>query len=177
LSGNVDLAAKTVCLLEIAPHSGFLPLLCKRLDVRRRRVRFRKRPESEQLQPPPQRRGSPATPPKVEERESLRRVEVVVEDADQLVSLELFRLVLEADEVVAERLRLCCRLRHHLVAEVDRLAPVGGHEEEQDRLAPPLLERVPKGDDVPERLRHLLAGQLQQPVVHPHPRKLAACAP
>ena len=112
----------------------------------------------------------------MEERQRVRCVEVVVEHAGELIPLRLLRLMLEPDEVVAERLSLRPCLREHRVAEVDRLAPVSRQEEEQDRLAPPLLDRVAKGDDVAERLRHLLAGQLQHPVVHPDARKLAAGA-
>ena len=117
------------------------------------------------------------SPPVVEERESFGRVEIVVEHAGERVALDFARLVLETHKVIAECLGLGARLRHHLVAEVDRLTPGPVHEEQQDGFTSPLLDRVAEGDDVAERLRHLLAGQLEQPVVHPHARELAACAP
>ena len=79
-----------------------------------------------------------------------------------------------AAEGVAEGLDLRRRLLHRLVGEVDRLAPVRGQEEEEHRLAAPLLEDVAQRGDVAERLRHLLAGELEHPVVHPDARELAA---
>src|SRR5439155_17143622 len=51
------------------------------------------------------------------------------------------------------------------------------HEVDEQRLAAPRLDRIPKRHDVAERLRHLLAGQPEHPVVHPDPGKLAARTP
>jgi hypothetical protein len=45
-------------------------------------------------------------------------------------------------------------------------------EEKEQRLAAPLVERVPQRHDVPNRLRHLLAGELEHPVVRPDLREL-----
>src|SRR5947207_6953839 len=172
----LDRAAEPICLVEVPACPGLAPLLREGDKIRRRRGRFGKAAQPEQRQSPTEGRCSAASPPVVEERQRVRCVEVVVEHAGELIPLRLLRLMLEPDEVVAERLSLRPCLREHRVAEVDRLAPVSRQEEEQDRLAPPLLDRVAKGDDVAERLRHLLAGQLQHPVVHPDARKLAAGA-
>src|SRR2546430_7712142 len=50
-----------------------------------------------------------------------------------------------------------------------------GEEEDQDRLRAPLLDDVMQRRDVSDRLRHLLADEFEQSVVHPETRKLAAC--
>ena len=77
-----------------------------------------------------------------------------------------------AAEDVAEALGLRRRLLEHLVRVVDRLAPVAAEEVDEQRLAAPLVQRLAQRDDVAERLRHLLAGEPQHPVVHPEPREL-----
>ena len=64
-------------------------------------------------------------------------------------------------EHVAEPFELRARLLERLVGVVDRLAPVAGQEEEEQRLAPPAVERVAERDVVAERLRHLLAAELR----------------
>ena len=48
------------------------------------------------------------------------------------------------------------------------------HEEEQRDLPSPCVEHVAKRDVVPERLRHLLAAELEHAVVHPELRELVA---
>ena len=58
-----------------------------------------------------------------------------------------------------------------VVREVDRLAPVRRHEEEQRDLSPPRVEHVADRDVVAERLRHLLAAELEHAVVHPDPAR------
>src|SRR6266576_1254928 len=50
-----------------------------------------------------------------------------------------------------------------------------GEEEDKDRLRAPLLDDVMQRRDVSDRLRHLLADEFEQSVVHPETRKLAAC--
>src|SRR5262249_61549715 len=117
-----------------------------------------------------------ACPPVVEERERLRCVEVLVEHSSELPAPDLPRFSLPADEEVTEGLGLRARLSDHFVVEVDRLSPLCGHEVEQDGLPTPLIDRVAKRDDVAERLRHLLASQLEHPVVHPHPGEIVAGA-
>src|SRR5581483_6076093 len=76
-----------------------------------------------------------------------------------------------APEDVPEALRLRGRLRHRLLREVDRLAPVAGEEEDEDGLAPPRVERLAERRDVADRLRHLLAGEAEHAVVRPDPRE------
>src|SRR5439155_11571204 len=137
----LDLAAQAVCLVEIAACPCLLPLLRKRDEGRGRRDRLGKVAEPEQLETPAQGRASATSSPVVEQRKGVRRVEVIVEDAGERAALDLLGFGLEADEVIAERLGLRARLHQDVVAEVDRLAPVGGHEVEQDRLAAPLLHR------------------------------------
>ena len=77
-------------------------------------------------------------------------------------------------ENVAEALSLCGRLLEHLVRVVDRLAPVAAEEVDEQRLAPPPVERLAQRDDVAEGLRHLLAGEPQHAVVHPDAGELAS---
>src|SRR5256886_8517655 len=172
----LDLAGRAVRPVETATCPCFLAVLRERDEAVGRRDRVGEVAEAEQIEAPTQGRRLTASPAVVEEREGARGVEVVVEHTGKRVAIDLPRLGIETDEVVAEGLGLCACLRHHLVAEVDRLAPGRVHEEEQDRLAPPFLDGLAKGDDVAERLRHLLAGQLEEPVVHPHARELAASA-
>ena len=73
--------------------------------------------------------------PAVHERQGLRRVEVVVERGLERgpVAARLAR----RSEDVPERLDLRLRLLEHLVVEVHRLAPVRGHEEEEQRPLSP----------------------------------------
>ena len=59
-----------------------------------------------------------------------------------------------------------------LVRVVHRLAPVRSEKQHEQRLRPPLVERVPQRDHVAERLRHLLAAEAEDPVVHPELREL-----
>ena len=44
---------------------------------------------------------------------------------------------------------------------------MAGHQEQQERLPPPPVERVADRDDVPFGLRHLHAGETEHPVVRP----------
>ena len=62
-------------------------------------------------------------------------------------------------------------LRHRLLRVVDRLAPRRGEEEDEDRLPPPLVERLTDRRHVAGRLRHLLARELEHPVVCPDRRE------
>ena len=77
-------------------------------------------------------------------------------------------------EGISERVAAGRGLRHRLLREVDRLAPGRGQEEDQHRLASPLVERLPDRRDVPERLGHLLAGEAEHPVVRPDLRERVA---
>ena len=61
--------------------------------------------------------------------------------------------------------------RQRLVRVVDRLRPVRGHEEDEQRLAPPPVERVAHRRDVALGLGHLLAGEAEHPVVRPQLRE------
>ena len=49
------------------------------------------------------------------------------------------------------------------------------HEEEKQRLPPPLVQYLLERLDAAERLRHLLAGQAQEAVVHPDMGELLTC--
>src|SRR6476619_5774034 len=51
---------------------------------------------------------------------------------------------------------------------------MAAEEIDEQGLAPMLLQRIAQRDDVADRLRHLLAGELQDPVVHPELRELVA---
>src|SRR5262249_37504487 len=110
----------------------------------------------------------------MEDRESVWCVEVIIEG-----SLEcLPRRGCSLWSVLVDRLSkaspLSSRLLQRLIREVDRLRPMRRHEEQQQRLAPPAIERLADGDDVPLRLRHLLAREPQHPVVRPDVRELVA---
>src|SRR5262249_24950981 len=74
-------------------------------------------------------------------------------------------------EDVAEALGLGGCLRHRLFREVDRVAPMTTEEEDQQRLAPPLVDRLADRRGVAAGLRHLLAGEAEHAVVRPHLRK------
>src|SRR3954471_18608789 len=78
------------------------------------------------------------------------------------------------NERVQEAGPLRLRLLKSLLGKVHRLAPVRAEKEQQERLASPRVDRVAQRDDVADRLRHLLAGELEHPVVHPEPCKLVA---
>src|SRR5436309_194208 len=94
-SRGESLAAKTIRFVEITACPRLSSLLREGNEVRRCRSRFGELAEPEQLQPPPQGRGSAASPPVVEERERLGRVEVVVEHAGERLAVDLFRLGFE----------------------------------------------------------------------------------
>src|SRR5262249_48455910 len=104
--------------------------------------RLGQRAETEQLETPAQRRRFAARTPVVEERERLRRVEIVVEHTRELLPSDLPRDTVPADEEVAKGLGLSPCLRDELVVEVDRLAPPRGHEVKKDRLLAPLVQRL-----------------------------------
>lgn len=57
-----------------------------------------------------------------------------------------------------------------LVREVERLAVVRRQQQQSDRLAGILVQELVHGEEVAERLAHLLAGDVQKAVVHPVPR-------
>jgi hypothetical protein len=107
--------------------------------------------------------------PAVHDREPLGGVEVVVERGGERVPVTA--LLRGRAEDVAEALRLRGGLRERVVREVDRLAPVCAEEVDEQRLAAPLVQGLAQRDDVAERLRHLLAGESQHPVVHPQLRE------
>ena len=108
----------------------------------------------------------------MQERQRLRRVEIVVEHRLERTPVAA-RLARRAKDV-AKPLHLRLGLRERLVREVDRLAPVRGHEEEQDDVAPPGVEHVAQRDVVAERLRHLLAGEAEHSVLRPDARELVS---
>ena len=74
-----------------------------------------------------------------------------------------------AEALGARRGRLERRVR-----VVERLSPVAREEEDEQRLAPPPLERRLQRHVVADRLVHLLAGEAQHPVVHPDARERPA---
>ena len=100
------------------------------------------------------------------------RVEVVgqrVEDAggDDLRGLHPFGLAEPCGEAAGRLLAL-------LLGPVHRLAVVGGEHDEADDLAGDALgEQVADGEEVAERLRHLLAFDLQHLVVQPDAGEVA----
>ena len=57
--------------------------------------------------------------------------------------------------------------RARVLDEVERLPPVPRREEEEHVSRPPLVEGVLQRDVVADRLVHLLAAELEHPVVHP----------
>src|SRR5207249_3541484 len=113
--------------------------------------------------------------PAVHDGERFRRIEVVVERSGKPLPLSFGSRLGRAAKDVAEALDPRARRFHGLVREVDRLRPVRREEVDEDRLGPPAREHVVQGSDVPDRLRHLLAIDLEQTVVHPELRELAAC--
>src|SRR5262249_37074156 len=70
-------------------------------------------------------------------------------------------------EHLAEALAARLRLTQCVLGVVDRLRPEPTQKEEQDRLLPPLVQRLADRPHVPERLRHLLADELEHAVVRP----------
>src|SRR5205823_2754068 len=128
-------------------------------ELARRLLRLGERAEAEELEPGTDVGREATAPPLVEERERLRRVEVVVEHCRE--ALLLLRLAARGrvEEEVPKRVGLRLRLRERLVAVVERLAPVAGHEEKQQVLAPPPVERLLQGDVVAYRLVHLFAAE------------------
>ena len=96
--------------------------------------------------------------PLVHDRERLGRVEVVVERRDEIVpgAARLGRV----PEHLAEAVRARLRRGERLVRVVHRLTPVRSEKQHEQRLRPPLVERVPQRDHVAERLRHLLAAEV-----------------
>ena len=108
----------------------------------------------------------------MQHRQRGRRVEVVFERSDERVPpLVLERRCLERERV-PQRVATRSRLRHQLIREVDRLAPRRGEEEDEDRLAAPLVEHLADRPEVAERLRHLgVADRAEHPVVRPDRRE------
>src|SRR5919197_101573 len=117
---------------------------------------------------------SPGRSPLIEDCESSWSVEVIIERF--LKFLPAGMRTSAKIEAVHERISKCSELPssvvHRLVGEVDRLRPVPSHEEEQQRLAPPAVERLANRDDVARGLRHLRAGEAEHPVVRPDAREL-----
>jgi hypothetical protein len=111
--------------------------------------------------------------PAVHHGKRFRRVEVVLERSGKTLPLAFLRGLRRSTQDLAQTLEACLRRGHRLVREVDRLRPVAGQEVDEHRLAAPALEYVRQRRDVPDRLRHLLARQLEQTVVHPDTRELA----
>ena len=79
-----------------------------------------------------------------------------------------------AAERVAQALDLHGGGGHRLLRELERLAPVAGHQEEQRDLPAPLRDHLLDRRDVADRLRHLLAREAEQAVVHPDPGERTA---
>src|SRR6185437_704930 len=82
----LDLTAQAIGLVEIPTGPCFLPPLREVDELRGRHDRLGQGPQPEQLQAPTQGGGSAAGAPVVEERQGLRGVEVVVEDAGKRVA-------------------------------------------------------------------------------------------
>src|SRR6202007_1423343 len=70
-------------------------------------------------------------------------------------------------EDVAERLELRPGLLERPFGVVERLPPMAGQEEEEQRLPTPAVERVLERDVVADRLVHLAAPHAEHPVMHP----------
>ena len=63
------------------------------------------------------------------------------------------------------------------VAVIDRAAVVGAHEEKAQRFGIDLFQHIADGEEVAQRLRHLLVVDIQEAVVHPVTgQRLAACS-
>src|SRR5204863_6101407 len=54
-----------------------------------------------------------------------------------------------------------------LMREIERLAVMRRQQQETDRLARILVKQLVHGEEVAERLAHLLAGDVEEAVVHP----------
>src|SRR3954447_1881064 len=114
-------------------------------DLRGRLLDLGERAEPEQPESPAQRHPLLSVSPRMEERERLGGVEVVVENGRELVPEDLLptlvaRLLLAKE--VAEGLDLRLRLHEDVVAELDRVPPVSAEEEHQRDLTPPGVEDV-----------------------------------
>ena len=89
-----------------------------------------------------------AVAPVVEDGERLRRVEVVVERRlEARPTRSAAGRARRAEDALRNASTLRPRLLERLVGEVDRLAPVRRHEEEEQRLAAPRVEHVAERDD------------------------------
>src|SRR5215471_3081002 len=109
--------------------------------------------------------------PLVQHGERFRGVEVVLERSGQAIPGILRCSDRRTSEDLAESLCAHRRRSKRLVGVLERLAPVTGHEEQQQCLAAPAVERILERNDVADRLRHLLAAEAEQPVVHPDARE------
>ena len=103
----------------------------------------------------------------MEHRQRRRRVEIVIERRREAFPAGLVFLRRRERERVPQRVPTRRGLRHRPLVEVDRLAPRRRQEEDEHRLASPLVERLADRRHVAGRLRHLLAGEPQHPVVRP----------
>ena len=99
-------------------------------------------------------------PPLVHDSEGSRRREVVLERGAEALPGARRGGLIWVSEDLPEALGAGGGLLHHLVLEVDRLAPGPGEMEDEERLATPHVKDVAKGDDVAERLRHLRLAEL-----------------
>ena len=115
-----------------------------------------------------------------QDRDRDRRVEVVVHrlaegGGARLAPVDLGRPV-ERHRVErgVEPAQRAPRVVEAGVAEVERAAVVRPDHEEADRLAVVALQHVADGEEVAERLRHLLVVDVEQPVVHPDVGERAA---
>ena len=108
-----------------------------------------------------------------QQRDRDRRVEVVVHrlaegGGTRLAPVGFAHLagrdLIERGVEAAQR---CPGVVEVLVAEIHRAAVVGAQGEEADRLAVVALEHLADGEEVAERLRHLLVVDVEQAVVHP----------
>src|SRR3954454_18718487 len=169
---RLDLASQSIGSLEVFGTARFLPLLGELADLHWRLRDIGKLPETEDLQTAAKQTLLPSGGPFVKNREGFRRIEVVVQSVLEGGPVGRRKGWHIADERVPKRERLGVSLSEHPVRVVDRLAPVAAEEVDEQRLAPPFLQRLAQRDDVAARLRHLLDGEPQHPVVHPEPRKL-----
>src|SRR5262245_11515102 len=166
---RLDRVAQPVGLGVVARDPRF-PAQPRQLDeLGRRLVALGERPEAEEGERAPQQL---VVAPAVHHRQRLGCVEVIVERCRK--GLPVAAASARATEDVAEALGLRRRLGHRLGGEVDGLAPVAAEEEDEDRLAAPLVERLADRRDVADRLRHLLPGEAEQAVVRPDLRERVA---
>src|SRR2546427_5374138 len=109
--------------------------------------------------------------PLVQDRQRFRGVEVGLQRLRgrlPATGRALLGWVIDAGDEVRP---LSARGGHRLVGVVERLPPMTGEEEDEQRLAAPAVERLPQADDVPDRLRHLLPAEAKQAVVRPDVRE------